>query len=156
MDIYEEFNTNSSFYDYLINKNFFKKKELENYYYLNELQEIKYEWFIINNTPIFITNMKKTNITNDNILYYLKSNVAININYNGDYNNYYKLKEHEKMIDKYYIAMSDLYNYKLYKELILKNSLQDNIINKLNSKIQNYNNLIYLIFGFMLYGVLYK
>ena len=52
--------------------------------------------------------------------------------------------------------MSGLYNYKLYKELILKNSLQDNIINKLNSKIQNYNNLIYLIFGFMLYGVLYK
>jgi len=144
-------NVDDTFYDFLINNNFFTENELANYYFLNELKNIKYEWYISDdNIPKYVNDIKKSikddkeidkilNDNNNNVLYYLKNNIALNIIFNGDSNNYYKIREHEKMINLYYMAMAGLYNHKLYIN-------QDNINKKLLSKIKDQNNIIVNLF----------
>lgn len=139
-------NKNDTFFDYLINNNFFTLDDLNNYYYAKELKEIKYEWFVCNanDTPIYINDVKKTITENDefdkfinnknNVLQYLKNNNVIKIEYTGDNNNYYKIRQHDILLHKYHTVISDLYIYRLYKELESKQKEQKTDINQLFSE----------------------
>lgn len=123
-------NLGDTFYEYLIKNKYFLSLELDEYYYVKELKEIKYEWFVNTetNTPFFIDDVKKT-MKDDNefkkfinnkshVLQYLKNNNIIKIEYTGDSNNYFKIRQHENIMNKYHIVISDLYIYRLHSDQI--------------------------------------